>query len=443
MKAPDANDILRQRGADGLRLAFDASVTGERPASGTKARAALPRKRSAPRTEPKQPSNLAKALETMRRDPDLADTFGYDEMLQAFVLTGPLPGKNEWQPRPITDVDVGIVQEYLQHHGLERLSKDTTHQAVDIRAHERAFHPVKDYLNQIKWDGAERVGTWLHNYLGAEMSPYTNGISEMFIVSMVARIFEPGCKADYMMVLEGAQGTRKSTACRILGGQWFSDALPDVGQGKDVAQHLPGKWLIEIAEMSALSRAEAAGLKAFVTRDTERYRPSYGRREVIQPRQCVFIGTTNEAAYLKDKTGGRRFWPVKVGIIDTERLAIERDQLFAEAVSHYRQRRPWWPDGQFERTHIAPEQEARFERDAWEEAIGDWLGSRDEVLIKEVAKGALNLDVDRLGRAEQNRIVAVLERIGWRRKRKDWRGNIPWGPPSPTTDDTTDNGQHG
>ena len=427
----DANDILRQRGPDGLRAAFDAGIAAGRPGARAKAR---PGKRPAPRTEPKQASNLAKALEMMRGDPALADIFAYDQMLQAYVLTGPLPGKEDWEMRAATDVDVGIVQEYLQHHGLERLSKDTTHQAADIRAHERAFHPVRDYLNQIKWDGVERVSTWLHTYLGAELTPYAAGIGEMFLISMVARIFEPGSKADYMMILEGPQGCRKSTACRILGGRWFSDALPDVRQGKDVAQHLQGKWLIEIAEMSAVSRAEAAALKAFITRDTERYRPSYGRKEIIQPRMCVFIGTTNQKAYLKDETGGRRFWPVTVGVIDTERLARDRDQLFAEAVVLYRQGRAWWPDGNFEQTFIAPQQEARFDRDAWEDAIVEWMGGRDEVLVKEVAAGALHLDVDRLGRIEQNRITTVLTRLGWQRsEKKNWRGYFPW--MAPTTDD--------
>lgn len=305
-------------------------------------------------------SNLANALVALREAPELQGLFSYDEMLRAPLLMKLVPGVSLSDhgvdpsdlPRNVRDVDVTAVQEWLQRAGLSAVSKDTTHQAVDLCASEHAFHPVRQYLSELHWDGERRLLGWLNAYLGVDHDAYARGIGTMFMIAMVARVFEPGCKADYMLVLEGPQGARKSTACAILGGRWFSDNLPDIRAGKDVSQHLNGKWLIEIAELSALDKAEAAALKAFVTRAEERYRPSYGRKEVIEPRQCVFIGTTNKAAYLRDETGGRRFWPVKVGIIDTEALSRDRNQLFAEAVHLYRQGTRWWPNQAFEIEHI-------------------------------------------------------------------------------------------
>jgi predicted P-loop ATPase len=358
------------------------------------------------------------------------------------MLMLPLDGNNDFVPGPLTDVDVGLAQERLQHHGLPRISKDIMHQAVDIVAHESRFHPVRDYLESLVWDGVPRIqgGMWegesiapfAEEYLGAEPSDYVREIGKMFLISMVARIYEPGCKADHMTVLEGDQGIFKSTACRVLGGDWYSDALPDVTAGKDVSQHLRGKWLIEVSEMHATNRAEAALLKAFITRDTERYRPSYGRREVIEPRQCVFIGTTNRAAYLRDETGGRRFWPIKCGRIEIDALARDRDQIFAEAVYLYRNGAAWWPDKDFERDHIAPQQAARYEADAWEESIADFLIGKSEVTVSQVARDALHIETPRIGRMEQNRIMAALEQLHWERgqrhgSKRPWvpRGAIP------------------
>ena len=242
----------------------------------------------------------------------------------------------------------------------------------------------------------------------------------MFLVALVARAFEPGCKMDYLLILEGGQGIRKSSACAILGGPWFSDNLPDVaGNAKDVAQHLNGKWLIEVSELSAIDKSSAGRLKQFLTRTVERYRPSYGRKEVIEPRQCAFIGTTNEAAYLRDITGARRFWPVKVGIdgpVDTDALGRDRDQLFAEAVELYRAGAQWWPDSTFETTVIQPEQEARYEGDAWEMDIREWLERYPQIAqttITWVAQDALGFEKSRLGTSDQRRITRALDRLGW------------------------------
>ena len=244
---------------------------------------------------------LANAMFALRYDPALHDVFAFDEMLQTTVLLKPLNLINQSDPdfagRPVTDLDVTELQEWLQLAGLRHVRKETVHDAIDLRASERAFHPMRDHLLNIVWDGHFRLDGWLTEYLGAALNEYTKRIGRMFLIAMVARVFEPGCKSDHMIVLEGEQGSRKSSACEILGCGYFSDSLPDVGEGKDVSQHLRGKFLIEVSEMHAMNRAQAAQLKAFLSRTTERYRPSYGRREVDEPRQCTSLSANHTTSF--------------------------------------------------------------------------------------------------------------------------------------------------
>lgn len=175
--------------------------------------------------------NIFNAMIAMRMDPRLQNCFAYDEMLRAPVLRTPVPGaiiehSPPPLPRPVRDEDVTLVQEFLQCAGLETIGKDAVHQAVDLRARECGFHPVRDYLDGLRWDGTPRLCDWATYYLGADDVPYTHAVGEMFIISMVARIYSPGCKSDHMMILEGPQGALKSTTCEILGGDGFRTHCP-------------------------------------------------------------------------------------------------------------------------------------------------------------------------------------------------------------------------
>lgn len=347
--------------------------------------------------------------------------FAFDEMSQLTL----------WKKTgtQVLDVDHIRLQQELQMAGLVRIGKDMVRDAIDIIARDNSFHPVRDYLRGLKWDGTVRAENLFSRYFGSPQTDYVREISRMFLISMVARILDPGCKVDHMPIVEAAdQGTLKSSACAVLGGNWFSDNMPEIGAGKEVSQHLRGKWLIEVGEMHAMGRAETTQLKAFISRRVERYRPSYGYREVEEPRQCVFIGTTNKEAYLRDETGGRRFWPVKSGVIDIEALVADRDQMFAEAVVLYDAGVPWWPDKAFERDIIQPEQESRYETDAWEDSIKEFLNLRlvtDHTTVNEVA-GALGIETARLGTIEQRRIAAALHRLGWMRHGRTSTGRVRW-----------------
>ena len=184
---------------------------------------------------------LANAFAAIENDSALRDCLAYDEMACTPMLlhqVGYPIGGDLVDPRPLTDTDVTEIQKWLQHAGLERIGRQPVQDAVDCYARKHGYHPVRDYLASLSWDGKPRVNVWLITRLGAENSDYVCAIGQMFLIAMVARIFEPGCKADHMLMLEGPQGALKSTACRVLAGEWFSDALPDITAGKEAAATL-------------------------------------------------------------------------------------------------------------------------------------------------------------------------------------------------------------
>ena len=283
---------------------------------------------------------------------------------------------------------------------------------------ENSFDPVVKYLDSLEWDGVDRIDEWLTTYIGAEKTPLNSEIGKIVLIAQVRRAKQPGCKFDQIVVLEGPEGILKSTFLRMLAGadENFSDQTI-LGQGdKEQQELLRGVWLYEIADLSNIRKAEVEHVKAFASRTHDRARPAYGRTKIDLPRRCVIWATTNNSEYLKSQTGNRQFWPVAVGRIDIESFKRDRDQLFAEAVSHERNGAPivlperlWKP--------AADEQELRREADPWEDALRGVAGSPAEgqrrVFTQELIEVHLDIPKERQTDQQLKRICNCMRILGW------------------------------
>lgn len=334
-------------------------------------------------------------------------------------------GTGEW-----ADIDDMRVMKWLAQHYNFRVKVGSVMEAVSVVAHDHSFHPVQDFLNGLEWDQVPRIETWLTDCLGVAPTEYSSKVGKRWLISAVARAMEPGCKADAVMILEGGQGAGKSTALSIIGGKWFMDTPFNLGD-KDAFQAIRGKWVVELGELDSFNKADTTKAKQFFSAYVDTYRESYGRRTADVPRQCVFVGTTNQDEYLKDATGNRRYWPVACTTIDLDRLREIRDQLLAEAVSCYQAGDRWWVIRD-EAPLFTAAQEERFVVDEWEGPILAWL---EESQVGETTTGtellsqALKLDFGHWGKPEQMRVGAIMHRLGWRRVRLavlPKSGKRPW-----------------
>jgi len=339
----------------------------------------------------------------------------------------------EWCTGVIGDPALALIRVHIEQAGMHCVSGELTAQAVRAVAEKNPYHPTREYLRSLKHDGTPRLDTWLTQYLQVRDSPYVRAVGRASLIAMIARVMTPGCKHDHVLVLRGTQGLRKSTACSILGGAWYGDNMPSIRDGgREAGLYLRGHWLIEMAELAPSRKAEQDDLKAFLTRASDEIRAPYARTADVVPRQCVFIGTSNEEAILRDATGGRRFWPVTVERqIDTDALARDRDQLFAEALAAFDAGEQW---------HLSPEveamaaevQEAAREEDPWESVIREWLagddfdGGRPEaVAMRDVLWKALEIPISQQTPPVQRRAASILRMMGWERS-KCPRGRSVW-----------------
>jgi len=370
---------------------------------------------------------LANALLALRAAPEWGGVLAYDEFALTVMAKRPppwVPTNGGWAERVWGDRDDVLTAEWLQHQGIH-VNERVAMQAAMAVAKDASFHPIRDYLCRIVWDGTARVETFALNYLGAEDTIYHRTVGQCFLISAVARVMRPGCQVDHMLIAEGPQGAGKSSLARLMFEPWFSDDIAELGS-KDSAMQVRVAWGIEIAELASMTRGEIERVKAFVSRRVDRFRPSYGRHVIQVERQSVFIGTTNADAYLKDETGARRSWPVKCGNIDLAGVARDRDQLWAEAVSLYRGGEPWWLADATDVALASAEQSARYVDDAWAGPMAAYLEGRADTSVGEILHEALDLLLGSWGQPEQNRVARCLRVLRWERYRgprpkREWR----------------------
>ena len=274
-------------------------------------------------------------------DPKVKNRLALNKFEQREVALGDLPWR-KIGPKDfyLSDKDDAGIRHYLEKtYVLTGIQK--VQDAVALTVERNAFHPVRDYLSSVVWDGELRIGTLFIDYLGAEDSEYIRTVTRKILVAAVARIFRPGCKFDYVLVFVGKQGKGKSTIINKLGGNWYSDSFSTV-QGKEAFEQIQGVWLIEMAELAGLKKAELEVTKHFISKKEDRYRVAYGRRIDNFPRQCVFFASTNDREFLRDPTGNRRFWPVDIHEQPPKKSVFdgleqyEVDQVWAEAVKLYK-----------------------------------------------------------------------------------------------------------
>lgn len=366
------------------------------------------------------------AMVVLEHHPAWKGVFAFDEFEKRVVLRkpGPYSGSLPGILKDRDEIEIAAWFGRPDRFGIA-MSSQAIHEAVYGVASRYPFHPVRDYLEGLEWDGTERLPTFFSDFCNAQQSEVTAAFSLNFFISSVARIFRPGCKADLMLVLEGEQGARKSSLAQTLCG---SDWYVDVGTSptdKDFYQLIQGKWIVEISEMASFAKAEVSHIKRAVSVAIDHFRVPYGRNVESFPRECVFFGTSNDSDWQRDATGGRRYMPVWVSDVELDAVESVRDQLWAEAVVRFNRSETWHelPESAIE------EQDLRYLEDIWAEAIYKWLeGKLDSdrygagvpcqimtATTSEILCRALELDRKKQDRQAQMRVGNIMRRLGWTR----------------------------
>ena len=352
----------------------------------------------------------------LARDPRWAGVIAFDSFASRIIKRTAPPYAHaqvgDWTEQDDTLTAIWIAREYACD-----CDSKTVAEAVRAMCPANSFHPVRDWLSTLTWDGVDRLSNWAVRIFGTADTPYARAVGAYFLRGMVRRVMAPGCKFDYCLVLEGEQGIGKSSACAVLAGDYYSDTDLDLTH-KDSMGALQGVWLHEFAEMDSIARAEAPKQKSFLSRQADKYRPPYARAFIDCPRQTVFVGSTNETEYLRDATGARRFWPLACARVDLAALKEERAQLFAQAAAELAEGARCYPLPDEQQLLFNPEQRARKVREGLVDGLYGWVHS-DERFLSQTdgrftlyqAAAELGISGAHLTRDNQTRIGLALKEL--------------------------------
>ena len=324
-------------------------------------------------------------------------------------------------PRPSDDNDINQIRRYLEKcYGIKGDKLVVT--AMAIVSYDNGRHPLREHLDSLpEWDKVERLDGLLIRLFGASDTPYTRAVTRKTFCAAVKRVYQPGTKFDHMLTLIGKGGNGKSTFLSKMGGEWFTDNVKLTTDDKQNLAIMRGRWILEIAEMRGFGKVEAEFSKQFLSRTEDIYKRPYDRKEIVFPRQCVFIGTHNKSDFLHDETGNRRYWPVqtttgKEGAAKVWEYLIPDTiaQIWAEAKERVAQGEPLYLDAEIEK-YAEEVQSRHFESDAWEEDILTFISDKAEVTTKEVWELAVQGDRP-ISRMDQNRIAKIMRVAGWEQK---------------------------
>jgi putative DNA primase/helicase len=351
----------------------------------------------------------------------LQELVWYDEFHQKYLTKSTSDGKiREWRDND----DLALTAFFQEHIGFKLISDSAISKAVTLFADKNVKNEPKDWMNSLEWDGINRCENFFIQATQATNSKYVRAVGKNWWITLAARVYKPGCKVDNMLILEGPQGAYKSELLKVVAGPWFGEGSESL-VNKDFYENLKGKLIYEIGELDQFNKSETTTIKRVITCQVDRYRKAYGRKAEDNPRTSVFVGTTNEDEYLKDSTGGRRFWPILVKKIDLAYVRGARNQLFAEAVARFKRGENWWEMPEIE---TKEQQEERRIRDSLEEVLITKLRAKREYTINEISEAAFGADSIPLKMPDQFRLGRALRAIGWEkiRARRDAGMVVIW-----------------